>query len=332
MEKIYEFKKQLRGEYLESFENAELYYKLNNIAESVTEGCLNEIGDLLINAQKTERPVEKVLGKNLERFCKNLRNAYAPYWHIEKIVNAIFLCVSFTLGVGLYNYISSMLFTRDLADNLGPTLLTFFISKLVVNSILYIVRTVHFSKHKLHSKTVILISKSYYFLFILFAFIIEDLITVTFFQLTLSQVLILSVVIMTVYVAMHVKIITPFNKSFFTEISEEVEDGLLEECRKEYSKINEKKVKKGKEPLTQLQMVEKIKKEIKIISNPLLFSLFFGMFLFSTWLLLTYKVQLISIIAITVSSSILLLYITIFAVKKDLYKFVKLLENKEIKL
>jgi hypothetical protein len=142
-------------------------------------------------------------------------------------------------------------------------------------------------------------------------------------------------IIIVILIAIYAVIMTTLNKntvSAFSEDETSVKDVILKQYRKEYSKTNEKRLKKGKEPLTQLDIVKKFRLETKIICNPLLFILSLGFFIFSLWLLMNYKPVLIPIIATIISLIVLFIHISVLMLKKDMYKTIALLEKQELKL
>lgn len=60
----------LRGEYRETFEQIALYGDMSELNEQFVEDRVLNIYDLLMEAQKDERPVEKIVGTDLKQFCE----------------------------------------------------------------------------------------------------------------------------------------------------------------------------------------------------------------------------------------------------------------------
>ncbi len=67
---IIEMASQLKGDYKVAFEKADLYISFNGIDEKIAEDRMMNLYDLLIEAQHDEKPVEKIVGEDLEAFCK----------------------------------------------------------------------------------------------------------------------------------------------------------------------------------------------------------------------------------------------------------------------
>lgn len=60
----------LDAHYKPVFEQIELYVSTRNIDESTLEERLGDLLDSFISAQEAQKPVEQIVGYNLERFCK----------------------------------------------------------------------------------------------------------------------------------------------------------------------------------------------------------------------------------------------------------------------
>lgn len=64
------YKENLHGEYKETFDKIELYILAQNIDVDSREERLGELLDIFISAQEDEKPVRKIVGNDLENFCK----------------------------------------------------------------------------------------------------------------------------------------------------------------------------------------------------------------------------------------------------------------------
>jgi len=75
----------LRGEYKETFEKISLYGDMSNINSAMLEDRITNIYDLLMEAQNEEKPVDKIVGTNLEKFCRS----YFKYDSVGDILKEI---------------------------------------------------------------------------------------------------------------------------------------------------------------------------------------------------------------------------------------------------
>lgn len=60
----------LKGEYKEAFEKIDLYGSMGNIDNDIYEDRMTNLYDMFIQAQSEEKPVDKIIGDDIEMFCK----------------------------------------------------------------------------------------------------------------------------------------------------------------------------------------------------------------------------------------------------------------------
>lgn len=60
---------ELTGKYREVFEKAELYGVIKNIDSKVQDEMMMNLFDILLSAQKDGKPVEKIIGTDIEALC-----------------------------------------------------------------------------------------------------------------------------------------------------------------------------------------------------------------------------------------------------------------------
>lgn len=86
---------QLEGEYLDTYERAELYANLRNINSRVSEEMLGDLYDLLVSAQKDGRQIEGIIGSDLELFCKDYFSEYDIKTRLAELPRTFFKCFLF---------------------------------------------------------------------------------------------------------------------------------------------------------------------------------------------------------------------------------------------
>ncbi len=64
------YKEKLNAEYKSVFEQVEMYVSLQTIDETTSEERLGDLLDIFLSAQDAGKPVQKIVGSNLEQFCK----------------------------------------------------------------------------------------------------------------------------------------------------------------------------------------------------------------------------------------------------------------------
>lgn len=100
-------KEKLKKEYRECFERVEAYAFLKNIDEKTQEEMMMNLVDVLYTAQRKGKPLEKIVGKDIEAFCKNYFSEYHsviqwikgfPKWIYRSSCLLLFFCL-FEIGV-----------------------------------------------------------------------------------------------------------------------------------------------------------------------------------------------------------------------------------------
>lgn len=61
----------LTGEYKDAFAGVETYALSISIDEETQNEKLDELLDMFLSAQEAGTPLEKIIGNNMDRFCKN---------------------------------------------------------------------------------------------------------------------------------------------------------------------------------------------------------------------------------------------------------------------
>jgi DNA-binding ferritin-like protein (Dps family) len=83
-------KDKLQGDYLQAFQQVELYACVQNLDENTNEELLMEVLDLLLTAQKEGRGVERVLGADVEQFCQQYFDGYLWRSKLKSVAEGIY--------------------------------------------------------------------------------------------------------------------------------------------------------------------------------------------------------------------------------------------------
>lgn len=95
----------LNDEYREVFKKISIYVTSNNMDEMRTEEILSEVMDTFLAAQEEGKPVEKVVGKNLQKFCESLCSEKGIKTHILHFFEAFHSCIVIYLMLNLCDLI-----------------------------------------------------------------------------------------------------------------------------------------------------------------------------------------------------------------------------------
>ena len=60
----------LNGEYKEAFTKIDMYGSMGNVDMDIYEDRIMNLYDMFVEAQEEGKPVEKIIGKDIEGFCK----------------------------------------------------------------------------------------------------------------------------------------------------------------------------------------------------------------------------------------------------------------------
>ncbi len=66
----------LKGDYLDAYQRIKEYGRATDVDEEFLTECMEDLGDVLLDAQQENRPPEKILGRNEEEFCRAFFSAY----------------------------------------------------------------------------------------------------------------------------------------------------------------------------------------------------------------------------------------------------------------
>ncbi|MBQ8914975.1 MAG: hypothetical protein IJ046_02210 [Clostridia bacterium] len=87
------YKEKLTGEYRETFEKIEIYVKARGADEPVMEERLLQITDVLLAAQSEGTPWERVVGKDIEKFCRTFCSDIGVKNKIWRVLDSLKLVV-----------------------------------------------------------------------------------------------------------------------------------------------------------------------------------------------------------------------------------------------
>lgn len=79
----------LSGEYKEAFQKIDLYGSMNNVNVDVYEDRMLNLYDMFTAAQSEEKPVDKIIGKDIESFCQDYFKVYEKSYPIKKVIGRI---------------------------------------------------------------------------------------------------------------------------------------------------------------------------------------------------------------------------------------------------
>lgn len=143
----------LKGEYKEAFIKIDLYGGMGNIDTDVYEDRIVNLYDMFIQAQEEGKPVEKIIGKDIEAFCKE-------YYRVEEkghIVWDIVRRIGYVMTViFIYSVVDFVFLTDDKGPfmerniDLFPVVLGLLVGFVLIAFGVMVNKFVTFKKKKLH--------------------------------------------------------------------------------------------------------------------------------------------------------------------------------------
>lgn len=258
----------LEGEYREAFEKINIYIKATLSSRHEIVGAMNEVTDLLLSAQADSRPVESVIGKDIEKFSKGIaKSNREPFMGIVfRMISMVLICVIIAVvqsGLLIYGLVNKSIDPwMQYVDISG--FITGFLVAMILSSILdYISRVLVFRIKKLNTKT-------YRFIFIMVE-VLFFLLSVTIFGIGLfsfSIPRIFLIVICIIYAVVLSVFGRKYSKKHHLKEDEEakpdkikfkddVRNKLIDMLRMRYQKVAAKLEKQGKPTLSPKEWFEK---------------------------------------------------------------------------
>lgn len=266
---------QLKGDYKKAFEKADMYTTVSESLSTVErDEKLMDLYDIFVEAQHEDRPIETIIGNDIETFCENFFRektnigveVFGRIYYIMKVIFVFCLLEFFFWG----EESGSALTTRiDILPILGGA---------VTGYILIIISKYLLTPMVFKSKKMTPVSQAFLIIGLFVVSVIVCIWLISDYELKLNNLTM--TVISGVYIILHLivrsiwrwkkygrifgagkeekKLIKEFNKE--VEEKSEIND-LTVMLAKRFQKINKRRKKRGKEALTQEDFVKKIAKE-----------------------------------------------------------------------
>lgn len=275
------YKDQLQGKYLEVFDKVELYSQLKNISGDMSNEMMMELLDMLLMAQKEKKPVEKIVGKDVEKFCHNYFSEYSWKNRLQEMAKRFYtsmwfifvmemLEIIFMLGDADFHLLTA---TTDVSGYLVG-----FLTSATVFTILDVIATYFLFRWKRFS--VKLYNKISFALLVIASigiicfFNVENLLL----NLPVFPVVLFSGGYIFIYFIIRSiwrwkwygsirKAKEPGEVSMGTQIMEEVRKTLPFELRKRYERKNKGRIRRKKALMTPEEFTEVIRKENKFLEK-----------------------------------------------------------------
>lgn len=280
------FEDKLKGEYKQVFKQVEMYSTSHLIGRDTDSELLMELLDLLLEAQEANIPVTKIVGDNVETFCGNFFSEYKTSNRFLDMLKIIYQMAWIVFVFGLLDLF--LFWGEEENSTLGNTqigaVMVGFGCGMVVNGIVYfLLRPLVYKYKKMKLKTFHGMVTALTVSMVVVSFVLAG-----YFPVPVPGWIALGITGLYIGIYMIVRMVHNYKKygclkeprqeniSFQKEIKESVKKGMPEEWLKQLQKKNERRRKKGQEPLTEQEYLQKLDKEYDYKRMQLMNALIFG--------------------------------------------------------
>lgn len=275
------FEDKLQGEYKEAFQYVEMYSTTNLIGVDADSELMMELLDHMLVAQEHGQPVSDIVGEDIEVFCENFFSEYKGKDRfldfLKNVYHIAWILFWFELlDLGLSEEKGALFGMSDIGGvMIGAA------CGMVLNLIVYVL--IRPMKQKIRPGAFRIISVVLLIGCIVLCVILSN-------QYSLMVPRWVSIGIPVVYILVYkimcaranykkygsVKAPKQETVSFWGSVKTSVEEELPGDWLKQFEKKNTKRVKKGKEPLTETQFFEKLDKQYNYRKNSMINYCIFG--------------------------------------------------------
>lgn len=261
----------LKDEYKEAFDKVEIYANLRNVDEDTKDDMLMELLDLFLTAQKEGKPVRKLIGSDLEVFCNSYFEAYSVKNYLRSVpqkLYQLFWAVFALEWIFWFTSEEGISLFQDTVDISGYVcgilvgVMVGFLCNICVRPFMFRWKWLTSGRFTVF---VLLITVG----MIVGGVVLMDGHTI---EMPLFGILLVSGIYIFSYIV--VRSIWRYRKygsirkeksaaemRGFLQLAKKVEEDLPEELVRRFHKKNEKRQKKGKEPMTPEEYMEQLRRE-----------------------------------------------------------------------
>lgn len=266
-------KKRLKEEYRDVLERAEIYGLVKNVEIKVQEEMMMDLFDILLSAQEDNKPVEKIVGKDIEKFLKDYYQEYTFMDRIKSYPQKLYSIMKIIFIVEILNVFAfqeeNISFFQVQSD--FSYIIFGLISGVIASIIGTIIFMVIFKGKKPKARTCYVIALVLFVVSCVAAFFVTDAFEI---EIKSYMLIFISFAYLAIYLIVRsiyrykrtgtirkAKDMLPENEFQSVSISKEIEKNLPLEFAKRYEKINKKRRKKGKPELTPKEYTDFLKRD-----------------------------------------------------------------------
>lgn len=268
------YKDNLGKEYLEVFEQVEMYVLSQNVDEAATEERLGELLDIFLSAEKTGRSVSKITGNDIERFCKSFCSDFGTknrILHVVDYFKSIAKVLVFVSVLDLVFYILEMaeggevdLLHSVSSLNVSGYIMGIFVVSVLMAVVNVVIRRAMFKMGRVSMKVFQGICCVVAVLSFLIVFSILGLEGTNWFACPIWVMLGVSAAYLVAYHFLRGRYVKRQKVKFLDMVNEEVGKEFPAEMEKKFLKAQKKNLKRGKGELSMEAFLEKEEKDVRL--------------------------------------------------------------------
>ena len=270
----------LTGEYAEVFKKVRFYTTIHELDETVCDEMMMDLLDMLLSAQEEQRPVGSIVGEDIEVFCRNYFGEYESKGYMKRWLTGIYWLCWLAAILEFFFLEEGTTITMQSETDILPYMVGFFGADLLCKLISVIFRRFFFQKS----------SEGAYFISLLLVLVLFVLA-----QGFLPETLCLNIPLWLFYAVIAAYIViykavqlggryrrtgslfrkrSEYQTTFGNAVKEEMkleeqqaggaELMLAKGFLKQYERMNQKRQKRGKAPLSEEQFHQKIAKNNRV--------------------------------------------------------------------
>lgn len=268
---------QLNAEYRGVFDQVEMYVSTENIDEITREEQLSELLDIFLSAQEAGKPVQSIVGHDIEKFCKTFCSDYGFH---NKAQNLFDTLKTLAKGMVLISLLDILFLFLDWADgivvdfwgafsslNVSGYLMGILLAIVLGQISNFIVRRVMFQSKRISMKVLKAITLVVAGATFVLAFCFTDSGKTNLFPCPVWVLLACGIVYLAIYYPLNYKRLREHSKQkvrFRDLVSMEMDKDFPDTMDLKYMAANKRSIKKGKGELSMEAFLEKEEKDCRL--------------------------------------------------------------------
>lgn len=275
------YKEKLEGTYLETFDKIELYCTTTTMDRDTQEELLMELIDVFVTAQKQGKSIDRIVGSDVERFCKNFCSGIGFKYQLKGFADSLKRISWLILIICILDLcaLSEETSFMEIKSDVMPILGGFLFGSVLSLFLAAVFRTVMFRSKKINMRL--------YNITLLLGVVVccgSSIVVASelYINIYIWVLFLVSAIYLIIYYVMKKLFFSELQKPQKIRFTDKIIEEMPEAWYKRMDKKNKRRINKGKEPMSALEFTYLLQKEhrfdkgIKIGSWGILVALYVG--------------------------------------------------------